>query len=55
MDDKEKLYTLEEVKKIAVQSYELGGLQYPAVRYDMWLESKLFKHGADRTKIKNKH
>jgi hypothetical protein len=55
MNDTEKLYTLEEVKTIAVQSYELGGLQYPAVRYDMWLESKLYKHGTDKSKDKNKH
>jgi len=55
MNDTEKLYTLEEVKTIAVQSYELGGLKYPAGKYDMWLESKLYKHGIDRTEIKNKH
>ena len=55
MDDKEKLYTLEEVKTIAAQSYELGWLLCPADKYDMWLESKLYKHGIDRTEIKNKH
>ena len=55
MNDTEKLYTLEEVKIIAVQSYELGFQKYSAVKYDTWLHKKLFKHGTDKSKDKNKH
>jgi hypothetical protein len=43
-----KNFKLEEVKKIAVQSYELGKIGYSMVKYDDWLNKIIKNYGTDR-------
>jgi hypothetical protein len=43
-----KSFKLEEFKKIAVQSYELGKIGYSMVKYDDWLNKIVKNYGTDR-------
>ena len=45
-------YKEQEVKSIAVQSYELGRLQYPMTKFDSWLNKIVDNYGTNS--IKNK-
>lgn len=49
---KSKSYTESDVKSIAVQSYELGRLNYSNTKYDSWLNKIVDNYGTNR--IKNK-
>ena len=48
-----KVYSLNDVKSIAVQSYELGTLKYPMTKYESWLNKIVDNYGSNRSKNKN--
>jgi hypothetical protein len=46
----QKIYKLDDVKTIAVQSYELGMLNYPMHKYEVWLNKIVNNYGSNSIK-----